>query len=185
MEDDMTLLCTCSCGDLLARGFDRRRFLQMAGGAAAAAAFPFTAAAAYGNYEAMLLSCIDPRTQEPVRAYMEKQGLIGKYSQFTFAGAAIGVVAPKFNAWHKTYWDNLGATVQLHSIKKVVAIDHRDCGACRIAYGDKSTSTPEIETEQHRKVFAQFRREMAKRQPKLAVETGLMALDGKLEMLTA
>ena len=66
----MTLLCTCSCGDLLARGFDRRRFLQMAGGAAAAAAFPFTAVAAYGNYEAMLLSCIDPRTQEPVRAYM-------------------------------------------------------------------------------------------------------------------
>ena len=182
----MALLRTCSCGDLLATGFDRRRFIRMAGGAAAAAAFPFSAVAqGYANYEAMLLSCIDPRTQEPVRAYMDKQGLIGKYSQFTFAGAAIGVVAPKFNAWHKTYWDNLGATVQLHSIKKVVAINHRDCGACRIAYGDKSTSTPEIENEQHRKVFAQFRREMAKRQPKLAVETGLMALDGQLDMMTS
>jgi carbonic anhydrase len=182
----MTLIRSCSCGDLLDGRYDRRRFMQMAGGVAAAAAFPFTALAqGYGNYEAMLLSCIDPRTQEPVRAYMEKQGLIGKYSQFTFAGAAIGVVAPKFNAWHKTYWDNLGATVQLHSIKKVIAIDHRDCGACRIAYGDKSTSTPQIENEQHRKVFAQFRREMAKHQPKLAVETGLMALDGQLEMLTS
>jgi carbonic anhydrase len=183
----MALLRTCSCGDLLATGYDRRRFIQMvAGGAAAAAAFPFAAVAqGYGNFEAMLLSCIDPRTQEPVRAYMEKQGLIGKYSQFTFAGAAVGVVATKFNAWHKTYWDNLGATVQLHSIKKVIAINHRDCGACRIAYGDKSTSTPEIENEQHRKVFAQFRREMAKRQPKLAVETGLMALDGQLAMMTS
>ena len=182
----MALLRTCSCGDLLATGFDRRRFMQMAGGVAAAAAFPFAAAAqGYGNFEAMLLSCIDPRTQEPVRAYMEKQGLIGKYSQFTFAGAAIGVVAPKFNAWHKTFWDNLGATVQLHKIKKVIAIDHRDCGACRIAYGDKSTSTPEIESEQHRKVFAQFRGEMAKHQPKLAVETGLMALDGQLDMVTS
>jgi carbonic anhydrase len=182
----MALLRICSCGDLLDGLYDRRRFMQMAGGAAAIAAFPFAATAqGYGNFEAMLLSCIDPRTQEPVRAWMEKQGLLGKYSQFTFAGAAIGVVAPKFNAWHKTFWDNLAATVELHKIKKIIAIDHRDCGACRIAYGDKSTSTPEIETEQHRKVFAQFRREMAKRQPKLAVETGLMALDGKLEMLTA
>src|SRR5690349_21115841 len=182
----MIQLRTCSCGDLLAGRYHRRRFLQMAGGAAAAAAFPFTAVAAgYGDYEAMLLSCIDPRTQEPVRAWMEKQGLLGKYSQFTFAGAAIGVVAPKFNAWHRTFWDNLAATIQLHNIKKIIAIDHRDCGASRIAYGDKSTSTPEIETETHRKVFAQFRREAAKRQPKLAVETGLMALDGKLEMLTS
>jgi carbonic anhydrase len=181
----MTLLCTCSCGDLLDGRYNRRRFLQMAGGAAAVTAFPFTAVAAYGNYEAMLLSCIDPRTQEPVRAYMEKQGLIGKYSQFTFAGAAIGVVAPKFNAWHKTFWDNLGATVQLHNIKKVIAIDHRDCGASRIAYGDKSTSTPEIETATHRKVFAQFRRDATKHQPKLAIETGLMSLDGQLEMMTS
>jgi carbonic anhydrase len=180
----MTLLRTCSCGDLLDGRYDRRRFMQMAGGGAAAAAFPFAALAqGYGNYEAMLLSCIDPRTQEPVRAWMEQQGLLGKYSQFTFAGAAIGVVAPKFNAWHRTFWDNLAATVELHKIKKVIAIDHRDCGACRIAYGDKSTSTPDIETEQHRKVLAQFRREAAKHQPKLAVETGLMALDGKLEML--
>jgi carbonic anhydrase len=180
----MTLLCTCSCGDLLEGRYNRRRFMQMAGGAAAAAALPFTAVAAgYGDYEAMLLSCIDPRTQEPVRAWMEKQGLLGKYSQFTFAGAAIGVVAPKFNGWHRTFWDNLAATVQLHNIKKIVAIDHRDCGACRIAYGDKSTSTPEIETEQHRKVFAQFRRDAAKRQPKLAVETGLISLDGKMEMI--
>jgi carbonic anhydrase len=182
----MTILGGCACcGDILAGRFDRRRFMQMAGGAAVAA-FPFAAVAqGYGSFEAMLLSCIDPRTQEPVRSYMEKQGLIGKYSQFTFAGAAIGVVAPKFDAWHKTFWDNLGATIQLHKIKKVIAINHRDCGACRIAYGDKSTSTPQIENEQHRKVFAQFRGEMAKHQPKLAVETGLMALDGQLDMLTS
>jgi carbonic anhydrase len=179
----MTLMRTCSCGDLLGGRLDRRRFIQMAGGAAAAAALPVPAVAAYGNYEAMLLSCIDPRTQEPVRAYMEKQGLLDKYSQFTFAGAAIGVVAPKFNAWHRTFWDNLAATVQLHNIKKVIVIDHRDCGAARIAYGDKSVATPEIETETHRKVFAQFRRDAKRHQPKLAVETGLIALDGKMEMI--
>jgi hypothetical protein len=33
-------------------------------------------------------------------------------------------------------------------------------------------------------VFAQFRQQMAKRQPKLGIETGLIALDGKMEMLS-
>lgn len=183
----MTMLGTCACcGDVLAGRFDRRRFLQMAGGAGAAAAFPVMALAqsSYGSYEAMLLSCIDPRTQEPVRAYMDKQGLLGKYSQFTIAGAAIGVVAPKFATWHQAYWDNLAATVQLHKIKKVIAINHRDCGACRIAYGDASTATADVETRTHRKVFAEFRRQMARRQPKLGIDTGLIALDGKMEMVS-
>src|SRR5262245_20933530 len=114
--------CTC-CGDILAGRHDRRRFMQLVGGVGLAAALPVSALAAPGNYEAMLLSCIDPRTQESVRSYMEQQGLIGKYSQFTFAGAAVGVVAPKFKAWHQAFWDNLGATIQLHRIRKVIAID--------------------------------------------------------------
>jgi len=47
------------------------------------------------------------------------------------AGAAIGVVSPKFADWHKAFWDNLAVTIELHHIKKVIAIDHRDCGADR------------------------------------------------------
>jgi hypothetical protein len=34
----------------------------------------------------------------------------------------------------------------------------------------------------HRKVPAEFRNEVARRQPRLTVETGLMALDGSIEM---
>ena len=53
--------CTC-CGDLLAGRFDRRHILRAAGGLAAFAALqPFTAVAATGHYEAMVLGCIDPR----------------------------------------------------------------------------------------------------------------------------
>ncbi len=51
---------------------------------------------AEGNYEAMLLTYIDPRFPEPTIKYMQSRNMIGKYSQFTFAGASIGVVAPKF-----------------------------------------------------------------------------------------
>ena len=175
--------CTC-CGDLLAGRFDRRHVLRAAGGLGLATALaPFMALAATGHYEAMVLGCIDPLLQAPVSRYTAKRGLTGKYSQFLFAGAAIGVVAPAFKDWHKTFWDNLDATIQLHNIKKVIAINHRDCGAAKIAYGDAAVATKEAETETHRKALAEFRKEVNEKQPKLGVETGLMAINGKFERL--
>ena len=162
----------------------RRCFLQLAGSAGLlAAASPFAAFAAEGNYDAMLLSCIDPRMVSPVYKYMDQRGLTGQYSQFVIAGAAIAVVAPKFEAWRPAFWDNLAATVQLHHIKRLIAIDHRDCGAAVIAYGAASIADPQIETETHRKALAEFRKAVGERQPKLTIETGLMALDGSIQML--
>jgi carbonic anhydrase len=141
------------------------------------------AIAAEGNYEAMVLGCIDPRLQEPVFKYTASRGLTGKYSQFVIAGAAIGAVAEPFKDWHKAFWDNLAATIQLHNIKKVIAIDHRDCGAAKIAYGEAKVATREAETETHRAALAEFRKQVGERQPTLAVETGLMAIDGTMETL--
>ncbi len=155
---------------------DRRGFLL--GSAAAGLLLPSVALAASGKYDAMILGCIDPRMHEPVRDFAVKHGLLGQYSQFTIAGAAIGVVAPAFAEWHKTFWDNLAASIQLHGIETVIAIDHRDCGAAKIAYGEASIATPKIETETHRKALAEFRKQVGERQPKLKVDTLLMALDG-------
>ncbi len=49
----------------------------------------------------MLLSCVDPRTQAPIVNWMNMPvadshagSLEANYSQFTIAGAAVGVVAP-------------------------------------------------------------------------------------------
>ncbi|HET7341929.1 MAG TPA: carbonic anhydrase [Methylomirabilota bacterium] len=174
----------CTCQQPLATGFDRRRFLVMAGAAGVAAVLrPGLTLAAEGDYDAMVLSCIDPRFVEPVHAWTAANGLAGKYSQFVIAGAAIGVVAPAFKDWHKAFWDNLATSVELHRIKKIIAIDHRDCGAAKIAYGEARVTKPDVETETHRAALAEFRRQVAARQPKLAVQTGLMALDGKFQPL--
>lgn len=153
-----------------------------AAGGVAMALTPYLAHAAEGNYEAMVLACIDPRMQEPVRKYTAARDLTGKFSQFVIAGAAIGVVAPAFKDWHKAFWDNLGTSIQLHRIKKVIAIDHRDCGAAKIAYGEAGVATPQAETETHKAALAEFRRQVGERHPQLAVETGLMALNGTMEM---
>ena len=55
----------------------------------------------------MVLSCIDPRFQHLVHNHLKKKKLIGKFSAFTIAGAAIGVTHHKFKQWHKTFYDNL------------------------------------------------------------------------------
>ena len=89
------------------------------------------------NYKAMVLSCIDPRFQPIVYNYLKKKKLTGKYSSFIIAGSAIGITANKFKRWHKVFWDNFETSVKLHNIKKLIVINHRDCGAAKIVNGKK------------------------------------------------
>jgi carbonic anhydrase len=173
--------CAC-CAE--GASFDRRHFLRLTAGAGLAATFPALSFAATGKYEAMLLACIDPRFPERTIRYMERRHLTGKYSQFTFAGASIGVVAPAFRDWEKTFWDNLAASIKLHNISRVIAMNHRDCGAAEIAYGKEKVASSRIETETHRVALMEFRKQVGERHPKLVVETGLMALNGKVEMFS-
>jgi carbonic anhydrase len=162
----------------------RRRFLQLAGSAGLLAASSIDMAVAQGGYQAMLLSCIDSRMVAPVYKYMDQRGLTGQYSQFVIAGAAIAVVAPSFATWRPAFWDNLATSVQLHRLTKLIAIDHRDCGAARIAYGASSIADPASETATHRKALAELRQAVGKRHPQLTIETGLMALDGSIQMFS-
>ena len=175
--------CAC-CADVLNRRFDRRRFLVTGAAAGVSAMLPSLSFARGKVYEAMVLSCIDPRLQEPVRHYTHRRHLTGRISQFMVAGAAIAVVADAFKDWHKTWWDNVAASVQLHNIKDVIAINHRDCGAARIAYGADSVANWKTETATHKAALASFRAQMKERLPQLGVETGLMALNGRIEMFS-
>lgn len=162
---------------------ERRGFLYRLAALGMAVGFaPVRIWAQKPTYDAMLLSCIDPRLVDPVHNYMNARGLDGKYSQFTIAGAAIAVEANTFAAWRQTFWDNLATSIELHKIKRVIAIDHRDCGATRIAYGAESVANPSAETETHKRVLATFRKDVQRRHPGFGVETGLMALDGSIEM---
>jgi len=133
------------------------------------------------GYEAMLLKCIDPRFTTNTWAYMSARGWQNLYSQFNIAGGPIGVVAPAFAKWHDTFWENLAISVQLHNVKRVVGITHRDCGAAAVAYGDRIKTDKAFETEMNRTALRQFRVEVLKRQPQVVVELGIMDLNGAVE----
>ena len=178
------LSCSC-CADMLSPTHSRRDFLRGAAGVGLAAFLaPQLSFAASGDYEALVLSCIDPRFQRFVFERENKELRTDKYSAFTVAGASIGVVAPAFKAWHETFWENLAASVQLHDIKQVIVVNHRDCGAAKIAYGEAAVATPAAETATHKNALLTFKAELAKRQPKMGSQLGLMALDGKVELFS-
>ena len=128
----------------------------------------------------MVLSCIDPRFQSIVYNYLKKKKLNGKYSSFTIAGSAIGVTAPKFRKWHKTFWDNLETSIQLHKIKKLIVINHRDCGAAKIVSG-KKTFDNFHETKIHKSSFNKIKKRFKNKYPNLNIETILISLNKTVE----
>ena len=132
------------------------------------------------NYKAMVLSCIDPRFQPIVYNYLKRKKLKGKYSSFTMAGSSIGVTATKFKRWHKTFWDNIDTSIKLHQIKKLIVINHRDCGAAKIVNGNKIFDKSN-ETKIHKASFVEIRKKFKKKYPKLKIELKLVSLNKKIE----
>ena len=128
----------------------------------------------------MVLSCIDPRFQSIVYNYLKKKKLNGKYSSFTIAGSAIGITAPKFRKWHKTFWDNLETSIKLHKIKKLIVINHRDCGDAKIISG-KKTFDNFYETKIHISSFNKIKKRFKNKYPNLIIETILISLNETVE----
>ena len=132
------------------------------------------------KYKAMVLSCIDPRFQPIVYNYLKKKKLIGKYSSFTIAGSAIGVTANKFKRWHKVFWENFDTSVKLHNIKKLIVINHRDCGVAKIINGKKEFSKMN-ETKVHKNSFKNIKKIFRQKYPKLNIELKIISLNRKVE----
>ncbi len=186
--------CPCCTPAALASstGTSRRQFLATSAAVLAGGIMGFVpgrSMAGGGNYEAMLVNCIDPRFTTLSWQYMgllsgvERDKLGDNYSHFVMAGGPIGAVHPKFAAWHKTFWDNLDITVGLHHIKRVVALSHRDCGAAKLAFGAGAVGEKEMETGSHAEALMMFRKEVNARHPKLSVITGIMDTSGRVDLV--
>ena len=127
------------------------------------------------KYEAMVLSCMDPRFQPKVYKYLKAKKLTGKYSAFTIAGGAIGVTHKKFKKWHSTFIDNLSTSIKLHKIKKIIVINHKDCGAAKIVNGKKKFNSI-IENKIHKESFKKIKKILNNRFPTLKINFKILSL---------
>jgi hypothetical protein len=111
---------------------------------------PVTGAADH-EAEALLLTCMDFRFFLKIARIMDKFRLTKNYDHVILAGAALGAVVPEKPSWQETFRDHLTLAMDLHKIKRVIVMEHRECGA----YGEKGFRillppyTPEQERAAH------------------------------------
>ena len=123
----------------------------------------------------MVLSCIDPRCQPKINNILKKKKLSGKYSLFSIAGSAVGVTSIKFKTWHNVFWQNLSISLKLHGIKKLIAINHYDCGAAKLVNKQKKFNR-NIEYKIHQNAFKALKIKLKKKYPKFKLETKIITV---------
>ena len=131
------------------------------------------------KYEAMVLSCMDPRFQKPVHQHLKDKKLTGKFSAFTIAGGSIGVTNNKFKKWHAAFWENLETSINLHKINKLIVINHEDCGAAKIANKNKNFNSS-IENLIHKKSFSKLKKTLKKKFPNIKVTFKILSIKNAL-----
>ena len=133
------------------------------------------------KYEAMVLSCMDPRFQKPVFNYLKKRKLSGKYSAFTIAGGAIGVTHLKFKKWLPVFLDNLSTSIKLHKINKLIVINHCDCGAAKMTKKMLLNKSEEINI--YTNSFKKLKNVLKKKFPRIKTEFFIFLLNKKIKKI--
>jgi len=165
------------------RPWPRRRLLRLAPAALGcmAAAGLSAGAARAGSTEVLLLSCMDYRLLDDIVSYMDGRGLRDGYDHVILAGASLGAVSDKFPDWNRTFWDHVDLAVKLHGVRRVIALDHRDCGAYRVVFEQDFAADPAKERQIHADTLASLAAAVRARHPTLETESLLMNLDGTVE----
>ena len=158
---------------------DRRALGKLLAAAAGASALPEAAQAA--TVTALAVTCIDYRLVDDAVKFFDGKHLTNDYDQVSLAGASLAAVSDKFPSSNAAFWDQLAIAKTLHHIKRVIVVDHRDCGAYKVAFGKDYRGETAAETAQHKGVMQQVKAKLAKLHPELESEFYLMALDGKAE----
>src|SRR5829696_412965 len=79
--------------------------------------------------DTLLLSCIDFRLIGAVSEYMAKISKKGQYDYVILAGASLGANNNIYPEWGNAFWEHIQLARDLHNIKNVMIMDHRNCGA--------------------------------------------------------
>lgn len=153
--------------------------IALGGGASLLLAGPAFA----GHCDVLLLSCMDYRLINDLATFMDSRGLQGNYDQVILAGASLGVLTTKMPDWGRTFWEHLDTAIQLHQIKKVMVVDHRDCGAYKLLLGDAAVKDLATELATHTDQLHKLRALIKAKHPDLEVELGLMELTGEVGLI--
>lgn len=133
--------------------------------------------------DTFVVSCIDPRLTDDTTFYLGALGRTDRYSEMRIAGAALAALQDHNAAWAQALFDNLAASRQLHGIRTVTFINHRDCGAMHLWAGRRLSNDPADELRVHTEVLNRAAEAVRARHPDLLIEIKLMELDSTIRVL--
>ncbi len=145
--------------------------------------------------EALLLTCIDFRFFAQIAAKLASLGLAGKYDHCILAGASLGAqldfddrhlppsapppplpIVPRLH-WQQVFIEHLILSTTLHAtIKRVIVVEHRDCGAYKAFLKPGGYPTPAAERAAHRRQAKKLAKLIHRFRPRLRVEAWLASL---------
>jgi hypothetical protein len=144
-------------------GISRRSFAAMAVASAGLSLLPIRTHAAGTAIDGVGIMCIDYRlVDEAVKFFDQK--MPGHYDLVALAGASLASVSQMFPASVDALWNHITIAHTLHSIKHVVVLDHRDCGAYKQEFGPAYVGDNGAgELAQHQQVMARMRTQFVAR----------------------
>lgn len=81
----------------------------------------------------LVIHCIDFRLQDDIWWWLKSQGVTGDSDIVSVAGAVKELVSPEIEEYRKYLSKQIRISRELHGMKRVILINHTDCGA----YGGK------------------------------------------------
>lgn len=162
-------------------GISRRRVGSILAGTAALSLWPFAARA--GAVDTLCVTCIDYRFLSKDVTWLNTElGLdFDNYDIVALAGASLSAVPTKVPQNPNAFWDQIKIAMSLHHIKRVVLLDHMDCGAYREAFGkppEDPKLPPQEEEHYHRMVMPRVASMLRAGPYKLQADCFLMPLKG-------
>jgi hypothetical protein len=134
--------------------------------------------------KALVLSCIDYRLISDTIEFLESQCYAHAFDFTTLAGASLGFNQHEYPCWNETFLQQVDLAIELHHIKKIIVIDHMDCGAYKLFYPclQKHHHYDDVkERILHIKNIRKFVSKMREIYPKFVYHGYIIDLNGEVE----
>jgi hypothetical protein len=129
----------------------------------------------------LLVSCMDSRLIESLRAHMSEDVGEGNYSHFALIGGSLGILGtPEFTEWGGAFMDQLHDEIKTNRTSRLILLDHRGCGLYERMLGADKVATPDIEERTHAEQLRNLADFVQALTPGLDIELRLMAQDGSV-----
>lgn len=132
---------------------------------------------------ALVLTCIDFRFVNFEQKFLQEKGLNNQYDWLALAGASLALSSFPSQAETQTFWEQLDLSYRLHHIKKVIVLDHQDCGAYASKIDQKLSQDIPREKQVHWQYLHQATESIHNHYPQLEVEPYFMQLNGEVQIV--